>query len=557
MARTATGIDVGQRTVKALRGTVKGNSFSVSEFAVRENPRGGTAAGWGALDLSFKPTTARIGLTGREVNIRYTRVPRVPDWQLRKLMRFETDEIAGQSEAAVASDFNVLPEIPEIEGEDVVLLAMARESLLEEHMEGLASHGGTLDAFTPNAIALYNAWLHYGVLMEDTVLVANIGHENVDVIVARGNDLLFARNLSGGSKLFDDALVERFGVSHKKAEEIKVEMASLNTAQAFDDPNAEKASRALLGPAGQILSLLQSTVMFCKSQVKLSSLKLDRVMICGGGAALDGLDGYLRSAMNVPVEVFDPFQVVDTSGLDPAAADLLEEHRMEAVIALGLATSASDPDAYGIEVLPAAVAKRREFIDGTAWLIAAAVLAVAFLGLYAWRNNGQLGDLSASVNKLSNQVRKEKGVDQDTRGLLEENRGLAAFADQLQTSVGAGEQLFRVLRVLETSLPRDFWVDQFTSSWSFDEGLGVARGEDVPIVRIQGRTKEGTENPAVQFEEFCTAIREQLPSVVLKEQLGATGSTFAMSLTLLEPPDPLVATADAGDDAGDEEGTGG
>jgi hypothetical protein len=66
-------------------------------------------------------------------------------------MRFETEEIASQADAAVASDFNVLPEIPEIEGEDVVLLAMARESLLSTHAEGLARHGGKLDAFTPNA----------------------------------------------------------------------------------------------------------------------------------------------------------------------------------------------------------------------------------------------------------------------------------------------------------------------------------------------------------------------------------------------------------------------
>ena len=101
----------------------------------------------------------------------------------------------------------------EIEGEDVVVLAMARESLLESHLEGLTAVGGKLDAFTPNAIALYNAWLRFGVVMDDTVLVANIGHENLDVILVRGSDLVFARNLSGGSKLFDDALVQTFGVS--------------------------------------------------------------------------------------------------------------------------------------------------------------------------------------------------------------------------------------------------------------------------------------------------------------------------------------------------------
>ncbi|MCZ6597232.1 MAG: pilus assembly protein PilM [Planctomycetota bacterium] len=535
MARTATGIDIGLRTAKVLRGRVKGNTFVVTDFVLEPNPSGTIAGGWEALGLDFKPTACRVGLTGREVNVRYTRVPRVPDWQLRKLMRFETEEIAGQSEARVASDFNVLPEIPEIEGEDVVLLAMARESLLDEHYDGLASYGGKLDAFTPNAIALYNAWLHYGVLMEDTVLVANIGHENLDVILARGSDLLFARNLTGGAKLFDDALVERFGVSAGKAEQIKRELATLDSARKFDDPNAEKASRALLGPAGQLQSLLQSSVMFCKSQVKLTNLKLDRVMLCGGGAALDGLAGYLKSAMNVSVELFDPFQVVDTSELDPEAADLLEDNRLEAVVALGLAHSASDPDAYAIEILPERVEKRRQFVEGTAFLIAAAVLAVLFMGLYAWKNHGVLDGLKSSVAALSSQLRRVTGTHHETEGLLEQNRALADHAAALHAIAGSGEQIARVLELLETSLPQDFWIEKLTSSWRFEDELGIPRGEERPILHLGGRALEGTEQPTVQFEELVDAIRTGLPARVVP-RMASTGRSFSIDLCILVPP---------------------
>ena len=428
----------------------------------------------------------------------------MPDWQLRKLMRFETEEIASQADAGVASDFNVLPEIPEIEGEDVVLLSMARESLLESHLDGLAAAGGKIDAFTPNAIGLYNAWLHYGVLMEDTVLVANIGHENVDVIVCRGSDLLFARNLSGGSKLFDDALVERFGVSAAKAEEIKSTMTSLEPGASFSDPTAEKASRALMGPAGQILSLLQSTVLFCKSQVKLTNLKLDRVMLCGGGAALPGLDSYLRSALNVSVEIFDPFQVVDVSGLDPESAEALEEHRMEAVVALGLAHAGSDPDAYSIEILPESIRRKRDFLEGTAFLIAAAVLAVAFLGLYGWKNHGNLESVSAAVSSLRSRVNRVLGVDQDTRGLVAENENLHVFAGRLHATVGSGEQFYRAMEVVDAALPRDFWIHHLTSTWGTEADWDVAKGEEVPILRIEGRAREGTDTPTVQFEEFVT-----------------------------------------------------
>ena len=212
MARTTTGIDVGCTTAIAIRGQFKGGTFKVSDFSADPVESPDIAKAWSALGRGFKLGQCCIGLTGRDMNLRYVRVPRVPDWQLRKLMRFEVEDVGGQSGQEVASDFNLLPELPEIDGEDVVVLAMAKESLLDEHAEGLAKAGGKIDSFSPNALALYNAWLRFGVIEGDTVMVANIGSENTDVIICRGPDLIFARNLSRGSKLFDPALAQRFGV---------------------------------------------------------------------------------------------------------------------------------------------------------------------------------------------------------------------------------------------------------------------------------------------------------------------------------------------------------
>ena len=113
MPTKSTGIDVGLRTTKLLRGFVKGNSFVVTDFAVSSHKGSTVTDGWESIDAGFKPGAARVGLTGRDVNIRYTRVPRLPDWQLHKLMRFEVEEVGGQSGSEVASDFNVLPEMPE------------------------------------------------------------------------------------------------------------------------------------------------------------------------------------------------------------------------------------------------------------------------------------------------------------------------------------------------------------------------------------------------------------------------------------------------------------
>ena len=546
MPRTVTGVDLGLCNARFLRGYAKGNTFHVTGFSNTPLSSKEITDGWSACEVAFPPKNARVGITGRDVNVRYVRVPRVPDWQLRNLMRFEVEEIGGQSSGAVlASDFNLLPQLPEIEGEDVVLLAMARESLLEAHLDGLAGVGGTLDAFTPNAIALYNAWTRYGVLQDETVLVANVGHENVDVVIARGPDLLFARNLTGGSRLFEDAIAQRFSVSAEKARELTETIATLDPAARHIDTNAEKASRALLASAGQLTSLLQSAVIFCKSQVKLTGLKLDRVVLCGGGAALDGLPKYLSNALSVPVELFDPWKVVDTSALSDAERAELEKYGLESVVALGLATTASDPGTYGIEILPAATRKKRAFAEQHAWMIAAGVLALGYLGWDAWRTSGELQRVREQARAAEAQYKRASETSRKAEELVAENARLAALAQELLATKGSGEQLARVVALLQADLPADFWVTQLSTDRRADPELGIVRGEEQPVVSITGRARESTNSLATLYEGFVQSLRAKLPpGHAIEEHLAPTGSKFTLDISCFAPRKDAPAKAD-------------
>ncbi len=546
MASKATGVDVGLRSGVFICGRVQGNTFTVTDFAYRPIEADNLEEAWSQCDPDFAPTRAIVGVTGKEVNLRYSRVPRLADWQLRKLMRFEVESLGDSSDTDVAADFNVLPELPELESEDVVLLSVARETLLDVHGAGLADVKGTLGWYSPNAIGLYNAWLRFGVVLDDTVLIASIGHENVDAVLVRGADLLFARNLSGGGGLFDTAIAERFGVELSQAERIKRGSVDLTPGATFPDGNSERASRAASAPAGQLLSLLQSTVMFAKAQVKLSNLKLDRVFLCGGGARLKGLDKYLEAALGVPVAPFDAFQVVDTSKLGAEAAAELEVHALEAVTALGLATAGSDPDAYGIEILPEAVAKRREFFGGTLLLIAAAALGLLFLGWDYQRRSAALEVTQEQAAKLGTQVRREEEASASARELLAENESLSAEALELQLLLTSGDQAVRTLQAIDGALPTNFWLDSISSEFSKDEQLGFGPGNEGPALRIEGRVREGISDNSIAFETFVAKLRESLPGLRIVESMGSRQDTF--SLSVVPGADPLSASAAEGAD---------
>lgn len=536
MARKATGVDVGSRSAALIEGRVQGTGFQVTAFHFQEFEPGSDP--WQVLEPSFAPRTARVGITGKDMNLRYSRVPRLPDWQLAKLMRFEVEEVGAAN--AVAADFNLLPELPEIEGEDTVLLAMVRENALEPPLAAIAAAGGQLDAFSPNAVGLYNAWLRYGVVMDDTVLLANVGHESTDVVLVRGADLVFARSLSGGSGLFEQALSERLGLSSAKARGVLEGQVDLAPgAQTAGD--AERATKTCLGPAGQLASLIGSALSLARTQIKVPSLKLDRVFLSGRGTRVRGLERYLSGALSVAVERFDPFRVVNFEGLGAEAQALLERRRSEAVIALGLATAGSDPDAYSIEIVPAALERRRQFLGGTLFLIAAAVLAVAFVGYDAWTKHGRLESLRLAVGALERQERQASRTHARTVDLVRESDAMGQRAQELFHLAGSGEQAVRVLSALSASLPPNFWLTSVTGRSGHHAELGIERGRELPIVTVEGRAQEGIRPRGETFVEFLSILRGHLPEARIVERLSPEEDRFSLDLCLMLPPAPAGA----------------
>src|SRR5207244_2183078 len=92
----------------------------------------------------------------------------------------------------------------------------------------------------------------------------------------------------------------------------------------YPDATSEKVANAIMGVAGQVSQLIQSTLMIGRAQTKLPDLKVDRVWLAGGGASLKGLDAYLKQSMGVPVEKLNLLETLDLSELDDAEKAQLE-----------------------------------------------------------------------------------------------------------------------------------------------------------------------------------------------------------------------------------------
>ncbi len=515
MANKGTGFDPSGLEALCVSGKRKGAAFQITSCARFAQENGKIQ---GARDLG----SLVVGLTGRDLILKYSRVPQVPDWQLAKLMDFEVDGIAGQSGGALSSDYNLLPVQSEMTGEDTVLLALAKLPALDAQMQRLSEVGGAALAFTPNPVAIYNCFLQLGPVTDDaTCLIAWMGESSIDLALIRGASLLFARNVAGGLSILDGAIAQTFNVRDARARKIRRELLDIDPASKgkYASSQEEKVAHAVQGVSGQLQAALRSTLAFCQSQIQIQELSLDRVLLCGPGAKIRGMDRFLEKGLACPVEVWNPVSQCDLSTCDAESAAVIEDAGSESVVALGLALAPCFEDLYSIEILPEQVKKKRRFFERTIFNIAAIVLALGYLGYHfvTARSDHEAANRRArSVSAKANRIQKEH---ESAEKLLKSNEDASARIASLEELLVPLHGALRVFQIANASLPENLWLRKLESRnaaapWLQPKGERVRRARQKfrNYLTFEGRgLPMGADRPQVTYQDFQTAIRNAVP----------------------------------------------
>jgi type IV pilus assembly protein PilM len=528
MATTGTGATIGSHTLRAVSVKQKGDAWVVTKAVAQRMEEGMRSDAGRILAARGVKGPVTLGLAGKDVIIRYNQVPPVPEWRLRNLMKFEVMEVSGQSGGAVSADYKKLnlPDPDGSRGEDTVLVALARNAYLEPLTASLAAAGLGFQAGCPNSVALFNAFAVNATYREDeTCLLVNVGAQGMDLALERGGELVFARNASPGGKAFTDAIAHAFSTTEAKAESLKISKADVTPrGQArYADPTSEKVANAIMGVAGQVAQLIQSTLMIGRAQTKIPDLKVDRVWLAGGGASLKGLDAYLKQAMGVPVERFDPFAACDLSELSEEERSALQAAPHEYAVSLGLAQTSIAAEAFRLSVVPEAVRRRREFASKGVFTVAAAAVALAALGvLYSARNTASAAVVSQGERLKGAEQAKKEGEEKFKKALesLEEtqakHRALAEiaaigplFSDALallQARQKDKPEIYLEEVVLVVDDPvRSYKLLHATPGGSYVERVH-GRAVRTAVVRVVGRVIPGP-SPDRDFNEYVQACR--------------------------------------------------
>ena len=541
MSQVVTGIDIGTHSIKVAQ--------------IRQTGKGIILTGVGSIpleDLSSAPDgkrkDAKIGLLlrdlmnesgvrgkfavtsvpGKRLFYRYVHVPPVPAWKLKALMQYEIEEESEDSSPGdVSYDYRLL-DLPTKAAEFTVMVAMAKAEVTDHAIDAMREAGVRVQDIYPGAISLFNAWRNTNEgEVEDTSVILDIGADSIDMIIQSFGRFFFTRTLSNAGNAFTEALQQEFELPFREAESLKIERGKILP---FDMDNDEeedegtardydvRISDALSAIADDLANAVQASLMFCRTQLKLPALKVDRIVLCGGGSLVDGLDEYLGARLRYEVEYFDLKGSMRTNKLYGIQEKAMGEEPGRFATAIGLAlTGLRRNQDIAISLLPEKEKNRRNFHLTDKYLYYGAACVAAVLGLSMYSSFKMGDNLGNKEKQLHTALEGAKDKAKATEKKLDELAKRMNKVDAMHLRANSSTETFNLLTLLSDPavLPKQINITE------------IAFGDLDPI--YSRKRGDASELPSERMVMVSGLVRTVIPPPITQEQLEKG-----------QPPEPVM-----------------
>jgi len=343
------GLDIGTSCVKAIQLRRARNSIRLLELGMaRIHPEtivDGMIMDAGTVSRAIRQIfeennigvkDVAVSVSGHSVIIKKIRVPKMKKSELREGIAWEAEQHIPYSMQDVNLDFQILGGAGPGEGEMDVLLVAVKKDAMNDYLAVISAAGLRAAVVDVDAFALENAFeICETVKPDEVVALVNIGAAVTTINVLRGGVSAFTRDSALGGNRHTEALQKSLGLSFEQAEALK--MGGSVEGHEFGEARSvlEMANGELAGEIGRSFEFYRSTVQ---------GDAIHRMVLSGGCALLPGLSSYLSKAVDLPVEIANPFRDItaDPKKFDPEYLAFIASQMM---VAVGLALRDPEDDA--------------------------------------------------------------------------------------------------------------------------------------------------------------------------------------------------------------------
>lgn len=349
--RPVIGLDIGTSGVRAAELSISKSGVTLNRFgqvalpvdAVRNGEVMDVAAVAAAIkqlwsQAKFSGKKVVVGVANQRVIVRQVDLPWLPMNEFRKALPFQVQDYIPMPVDDVILDFHPLEEFTGEGGTKMlrVLLVAAVSEMVSRSLEAVSRAGLNAHTVDLNSFAVLRSMAHADTgLSTSATAIVDVGASVTNIVVHQGGVPRFVRILLMGGFDITDSVAERMGVSIDQAESIK---QTTGLAMAGSTSDSHPAARAVEAAGSALVEEVRGSLDYFTAQA--GSVRLDRILLSGGGSRLQGLPERLQAATRLPVEVARPMSLLSMgkTGLTP---DQLAYVEPMATVPVGLALGVS------------------------------------------------------------------------------------------------------------------------------------------------------------------------------------------------------------------------
>jgi type IV pilus assembly protein PilM len=233
-------------------------------------------------------------------------MPKMEEEELKSAVLFEAENYIPLPIDEVYLDFQKIAPIEDnLDHFDVLIVAMLK-SIVDSYTLCLKKAGLIPSVLEVESQAIARALVKNETSTSPLILI-DLGKNNTSLIIFSGHSIRFTCSIPVSSQQLTIAISEALGVDFAKAEKLKI---------GYDlfDKKETKQSKKILQALNPILEDLVTQIKkymdFYRDHAFHEHLPPDgrseKIILCGGGANLNGLPGFLSSKLGIPVELGNP-----------------------------------------------------------------------------------------------------------------------------------------------------------------------------------------------------------------------------------------------------------
>ena len=311
----AVGIDIGSAAIKVVELSADGANGNGAARAAASAPtpagameegriKDGPAVGRALRELvqgaGIRTRRAVTAVNGQVALMREVRMPQLPREEMRQAARFEVERYLPYPIAEVTFDTVVVGDAREgaaAGGKLDVLVVAARTDVLRQHAAALQAAG--LEPVVVEVEPLAVARAVAGRAAPDQVTACvHLGSAVTMILVIEGEAPRVIRTVAFGTLQLLEAAATRLGATGEAPDVLQARLVQAGG----DVPGLREAIDESLS---SLVTEIRRSLEYYGGRYR--AVTPDRVVVTGGGAALPGLTASLSSALDLRVELGDPF----------------------------------------------------------------------------------------------------------------------------------------------------------------------------------------------------------------------------------------------------------